>query len=185
MKFMFAQVQSLPRGIGSDHDSFLRVGVPGFFWRQAGRANYTHTHHTQHDTYDAAIPEYQKHSAKVIALGALGIANLPEKLPRSKDMISSGGGRGPARRRLGIDIVEDDLTILGFAEGSRAERAGMKAGDKIVKIDGNAVKNRQEMSDALSAGSGKKVIVYVRNNKEQQATIDFDEGRPSSRPDSR
>ena len=54
--------------IGSDHESFTAAGVPGFFWDQAGRANYTHTHHTQYDTYDSAIPEYQRHSAVVAAV---------------------------------------------------------------------------------------------------------------------
>ncbi len=70
-----------PRG-GSDHVSFIREGVPGFFWRQAGRATYRTTHHTQFDTYDSVVPEYQQHSAIVIALGALGTANLDELLPR-------------------------------------------------------------------------------------------------------
>lgn len=61
-----SKVKSLPRGIGSDHDAFLAAGVPGFFWQQAGRANYTFTHHTRNDTYAAAIPEYQQHSATAI-----------------------------------------------------------------------------------------------------------------------
>ena len=40
------------------------------------------THHTQFDTYDAIVPEYQKHTSIVIAIGARGIANLDELLPR-------------------------------------------------------------------------------------------------------
>jgi carboxypeptidase Q len=182
MKFSIARVPSLPRGIGSDHDSFLRAGVPGFFWRQAGRANYSYTHHTQHDTYQAAIPEYQKHSAKVIALGALGIANLDAMLPRAT--LAAGAGRGPGLRgrRLGIQIQEDDLTIEGFGDGSRGERAGLRIGDKIVKVDGVAVRDRGEMSDALNAGPGKKTIVFLRDKKEEQTIVDFDEARPESRP---
>jgi hypothetical protein len=58
-------------GGGSDHASFLEANVPGFFWRQrGGTASYPRTHHTQFDTFDAAIPDYQKHSSLVIALGA-------------------------------------------------------------------------------------------------------------------
>lgn len=67
---------------GSDHVSFIQVGVPGFFWNQAGRATYRNTHHTQFDTYETVVPEYQKHSSIVIALGALGTANLDHLLPR-------------------------------------------------------------------------------------------------------
>ena len=71
-------------GGGSDHASFLAANVPGFFWRQAGKARYQRTHHTQFDTFDAAIPEYQKHSSLVVAVGAYGIANLDHLLSREK-----------------------------------------------------------------------------------------------------
>jgi len=71
-----------PRG-GSDHTPYIRAGVPGFFWMQRGRARYRTTHHTQYDTFDTVVPEYQKHSATVIAIGALGTANLDHLLPRN------------------------------------------------------------------------------------------------------
>lgn len=71
----------LPRG-GSDHTPFIRAGVPGFFWMQRGRARYRTTHHTQYDTYETVVPEYQEHSSIVIAVGALGTANLDHLLPR-------------------------------------------------------------------------------------------------------
>lgn len=72
------------RGGGSDHASFLRGGAPGFFWNQAGRAVYRQTHHTQLDTSDSIVPEYQEHTSIIVAVGALGIANLDEMLPRDK-----------------------------------------------------------------------------------------------------
>ena len=70
-----------PRG-GSDHTPFISVGIPGFFWSQRGRAVYRTTHHTQFDTFDTIVPEYQRHSSIVIALGAYGTANLDKLLPR-------------------------------------------------------------------------------------------------------
>jgi hypothetical protein len=73
--------QMRPRG-GSDHVPFIRAGVPGFFWNQRGRATYRTTHHTQFDTYETVVPEYQRHSSIVIAIGALGTANLDHLLPR-------------------------------------------------------------------------------------------------------
>jgi hypothetical protein len=179
MKFRIRLVGALPRGIGSDHDAFLSRGVPGFFWGQAGRANYTYTHHTQHDLFQAAIPEYQKHSSRVIAVGALGLANLADKLPRSENMSSRGAG-AVSRRRLGTQLAgDDDLTIEDFSENSRARNAGMQAGDKIVKIDGVAVKDRNQMSDAMNIGAPKKVFTVVRDKKEMDITIDFAESRPN------
>ncbi|MFO0922583.1 MAG: M20/M25/M40 family metallo-hydrolase [Pirellulales bacterium] len=73
--------QILPRG-GSDHVSFIQAGVPGFFWDQRGRATYRNTHHTQYDTFDTVVPEYQEHSSIIIALAAHGVANLDTLLPR-------------------------------------------------------------------------------------------------------
>ena len=70
-----------PRG-GSDHVPFIRQGIPGFFWIQRGRATYRTTHHTQYDTFETVVPEYQRHSSLVIALGAYGISNLDTLLPR-------------------------------------------------------------------------------------------------------
>jgi len=70
-----------PRG-GSDHVPFIRAGVPGFFWMQSGRATYRTTHHTQFDTYESIVPEYQKHSSIVIAVGSLGVANLDHLISR-------------------------------------------------------------------------------------------------------
>ena len=55
IRFRIKEVDTLPLGIGSDHDSYLRSGVPGFFWNQAGESNYTYVHHTQHDIYDNAV----------------------------------------------------------------------------------------------------------------------------------
>jgi carboxypeptidase Q len=178
LRFSIRQVGGLPRGVGSDHDAFLTRGVPGFFWRQSGRANYTHTHHTQHDKYEAAIPEYQRHSSKVIALGALGVANLDELLSRENLAAAGPGGR----RRLGVQFGDEgaDLTILEVSEGGRAEKAGLKAGDKIVKIDDLPVKDRSQMSDALNMGGFKKTVTVVRDKAEKTVTIEFP--APDSRP---
>ncbi len=81
--FILKKVGSLGRGGGSDHASFLRAKVPAYPWGLKGRSNYFgRTWHSQWDTYDAAIPEYQRHTATVIALTALGVANLKTLLPR-------------------------------------------------------------------------------------------------------
>ena len=84
-------------GPDSDHASFLAANVPGFFWRQSA-ALLPRTHHTQYDTFDAANPEYQKHSSMVVALGAYGIANLDHLLSRDK-LRASANGREPPHAR--------------------------------------------------------------------------------------
>lgn len=96
---VFNQVQ------GSDHNSFVREHIPGFFWDEVGRADYNHTHHTQYDKLDQAIPEYLQQSATCAAVTAYNLACAPEMLPRPKDdqwpQSGRGGGGGGGRRRDG------------------------------------------------------------------------------------
>ncbi len=73
---------------GSDHASFNRKGVPGFFWDETGRANYRHAWHTQNDTFDQAIEEYLIQSATNMALVAYNLANAPTLLPRDGEVYS-------------------------------------------------------------------------------------------------
>lgn len=73
---------------GSDHAPFNKVGIPGFFWDESGRADYRHTWHTQNDTFDYAIEEYLIQSATNAAIVAYNLANAPELLPRSGEVFS-------------------------------------------------------------------------------------------------
>jgi carboxypeptidase Q len=66
---------------GTDHLSFLPYGVPAFNFDQL-RRGYNHTHHSQSDTYDKAVPGDLKQAAAVMAVTAYELANLPELLPR-------------------------------------------------------------------------------------------------------
>ena len=44
--------------------------------------NYRETYHSERDTYNKSIPEYQKHAATVMAVITLGVANLDHLLSR-------------------------------------------------------------------------------------------------------
>ncbi|HEX5052649.1 MAG TPA: M20/M25/M40 family metallo-hydrolase [Planctomycetota bacterium] len=164
--------------IGSDHESFTAAGVPGFFWKQSGRANYTHTHHTQYDTYDAAIEEYQRHSSVVIATGALGIANLPELLTRENMKVQrgfggGGGRRGGGGRLLGVQLEDDGITLADVTPDGLAVKAGMKAGDRILKIGDKAIKSVEDLRAAMTAAPVKTSVTWKRGDKEMSAEITF------------
>jgi carboxypeptidase Q len=103
LPFALRKVEGLRAGGGSDHASFFAAGVPAFFWGQAGKAVYRNTHHTQHDTYNMAIPEYQRHSSVVIALASFGIADLDHLLSRDKMVAPAGQGGGRRRPEAAKD----------------------------------------------------------------------------------
>lgn len=63
-------------------------------------------------------------------------------------------------------------TIAEVAEGSAAEKAGLKAGDLITRVNDKAIKEPQELYDAIGElKPGDKVTVtYTRSGKENKAT---------------
>jgi hypothetical protein len=155
-------------GGGSDHASFLDANVPGFFWRQTGDANYQHTHHTQYDTYDAAIPDYQQHSSLVAALGAYGIANLDHLLSREK---MRPAGAIVNRRRLRAQL--EDLTVVEVEDDTPEQKAGLKEGDVLLKIDGTKITERSAVNRLIREGEPKKSVTVRRDGKEVELTITY------------
>ncbi len=74
--------KEFPKFAGSDHFSFIEVGIPGFFWDEVGRADYGLGWHTQFDRLNLAIPEYLVQSSVNAAVTAYNLACAPTLLPR-------------------------------------------------------------------------------------------------------
>jgi carboxypeptidase Q len=66
---------------GTDHLAFAPYGIPAFNFDQEPRG-YSHTHHSESDTFDKAVGEDLKQASAVMAVTAYELANLPELLPR-------------------------------------------------------------------------------------------------------
>jgi hypothetical protein len=164
---------------GSDHASFLAAGVPAFPWGLTGRADYfNYSWHTQWDTYDAAIPEYQRHTATVIALVALGTANLPELLDRRD--ISTGGGRGARRGTLGVGAVLngalgavlDGLRFTQLREDGVAAKAGIREGDVLKSVNGQVVEDVTAILTILVERPAELNLVLQRGDTEVAVKMD-------------
>lgn len=177
--FVLNHAEKISGGGGSDHASFISARVPAFAWGLRGRADYFgYTWHSQWDTYDAAIPEYQRHNATVFALTALGIANLPEKLsnegiePRRR-----GGNMKPIIEGfLGIDLGgKGDLEVTGVTADSTAAKAGLKQGDVILAVNGAKVTTllavMQQMRD-----SGFSSASFTVKRGEKEVTVELGGG---------
>jgi carboxypeptidase Q len=168
MGFVIRKVPGLPRGIGSDHDAYLAAGVPGFFWLQAGKAKYNFGHHTQHDVYERAVPEYQRHTSMVVAIGALRIADLPELLPRTNLTSST-----IKRRMLGVGL-DTDLTITEIAKDSPAEKAGLKVGDRLLKFNGQQIGDTIMLGQAVQSAAKESKVLVHRDGKDVEVPVAFD-----------
>ena len=82
---------------GTDHLSFLPYGVPGFNFDQLPRG-YSHTHHSQTDTYDKAIPGDLKQAAAVMAVTATSWRTCRICCRAARSGAGEGAERGRRRR---------------------------------------------------------------------------------------
>ncbi len=148
--------QLIDRG-GSDHASFVSAGVPAFPWHLRGRADYFHySWHSQWDTFDAAIPEYLRHTSTVVALMALGTANLPDLLPRQGVAPARGDDLQPqVEAILGVDLDgPNDLHVKSITANGLAAKIGIRAGDLIVGVAGETVHDLLGVRRGLRRPSG-------------------------------
>jgi hypothetical protein len=168
LRFRMRQVDSLPRGIGSDHDAYLTAATPtpGFFWDQRGQTSYGFIHHTQNDTIEHVRADYQEFTSRVVASAAWRFANAEQKVPRA-DMF------GAPRKLLGVRVADDGVTIASLTEGGKAELAGLKAGDKIVQIDDSKISDRAGLRDAMSNTGESTQLIVVRGVEEIVFRVDW------------
>lgn len=132
---------------GSDHASFLAVGAPGLSWGLKGRSNYfQHTWHTQWDTFDNAIEPYQRHTATVVAMAALGTANLDALLDRQGITTQRPDGRqSSSYAGSWFGATFDDLKFQMVAADGRAKRLGIQDGDVLRKVDGRELESLRQL----------------------------------------
>ena len=85
---------------GTDHQSFDRVGLPGFQFIQNEMDYDSRTHHSNMDVYERAQPEDMKQIATVVAFFVYQAANRDQLLPRKplpKPQPPQQGQGGPPR----------------------------------------------------------------------------------------
>ena len=68
------------------------------------------------------------------------------------------------------------VLVRSVEKGSRAEQAGLRAGDVIVKIDGSKVNDSSDFSRLLRARTSSKAeLTILRDKREQQVTLTLPE----------
>jgi serine protease Do len=70
--------------------------------------------------------------------------------------------------------VTDGVLVRSVRKGSAAEKAGLKAGDVITKIDDTRISNSMDITRTLRAAKGKKTtftVTVVRSKKEMPMSV--------------
>lgn len=73
--------------------------------------------------------------------------------------------------------VKDGVLVMSVTKGSAAEKAGLKAGDVIVKVENTKVTSAREITNALRSVKSRKgfPVVLIRNKKEMTLSVAIDE----------
>jgi hypothetical protein len=168
MPFRVNQNRGLSTMGMSDHAAFVQQGVPGFFWGQSGELEYSYVHHTLHDTVAQVNKAYQEHSAVIVGVGAIGLANLDAALDRT-DLVRPS--RMSSRRTMGVYL--DEAVVTDVIDGGKAADHGWKAGDVIVAVDGVRVGSREEIVAELQKGDPKKTLTIQRGEERLEFVFDW------------
>src|SRR5215831_2318139 len=117
-------------------------------------------------------------------------------LNRNFDVDAGGAYFLATRPRLGISAEPVTDQLAGFfgvkeghgilvsevTEGSPAAKAGLKAGDVIVAIDGGRIENVSDLRNQLSKKQeGAVVFKVVRNHQETSVTVNLEKVSPNRR----
>jgi serine protease Do len=75
--------------------------------------------------------------------------------------------------------VKEGVLVRSVVKESAAEKAGIKAGDVITKVDGSMVTTPNEVSSAVRSARSKKsfTVDVVREHKEMTVSVMIDDGR--------
>lgn len=146
----------------SDHSSFYAKQVPVlFFW--------TGTHDDYHKPSDTADKINYEGEARIVSLVARVVHDIDKTDKRPTYTVAKSESQG---RSMGFRVYlgtipnyaesNDGLKLDGVRDDSPASKAGLKAGDRIVKMAGREVKNVYDYTYALGemkAGQEYEVVV--------------------------
>jgi serine protease Do len=100
-----------------------------------------------------------------------------------------GGMLGIECENLGSQLAEffgvkEGVLVRSVTRNSAAEKAGIRAGDVIVKIDGEAVTSAREITSLLRTARSKRTfpVLLVREKKEMTVNVTIESGGRSTRP---
>ncbi len=80
--------------------------------------------------------------------------------------------------------VKDGVLVKSVMKDSAAEKAGIKVGDVIVKVDDNKITTTRDITSALRAARSKKTVTVtvVRNKREMPLTVTIEATTTGGRP---
>jgi aminopeptidase YwaD len=161
----------IPDGYGpSDQSSFYSKNIPVLFFFTGLHTDY----HRPSDTYDKINTAGEEKVLKYVYDLTVDICNIDKKPDFTKvaDNSEKKQETGPVKVYVGtipdFSSNEEGYKISGVKEGSPADKAGIIAGDLMVKFGGKDIKNIYDYTAALGEHKvGDEVEVVIKRNNEE------------------
>jgi aminopeptidase YwaD len=168
----------------SDHSPFYAAGKPVFFV-------FTGVHADYHKPSDTAERVDAAGIARVLGLVepvALVLATSPEPIPFTRVAADKENSGSPARGfRVWVGGVPDysregtGVAFSGVSPGSPAEKAGLQAGDVLVRFGPREIRNIYDYTYALGESKPGDHVEVVVKRGDQNVTLTLTLGsRPSA-----
>jgi aminopeptidase YwaD len=154
----------------SDHSSFYSKQIPVlFFW--------TGTHDDYHKPSDTAEKINYEGEARIVAFVERVIRDVDKSDQRPTYTLAKGDPQQRTGFRVYLGTIpnyaesNDGLKVDGVRDDSPAAKAGLKAGDKVVKLAGREVKNVYDYTYALGEMKGGQEYEVVVMRDGQRLTM--------------
>ncbi|MGH7309983.1 MAG: M20/M25/M40 family metallo-hydrolase [Candidatus Rokuibacteriota bacterium] len=164
----------------SDHVVFYGAGVPVLFFFTGAHSDY----HRPTDTWDRINAKGLQTVADLVARVAASVAAQPTPPAYVKVPAPAAGKRGGYGPFFGVvpdfgTAGQPGVKITSVRPGSPADKAGVRAGDVIVRFAGVEVTTLDDLTFALrTRRAGDRVeVVVVRDGQERQVQAILEERR--------
>lgn len=170
----------------SDQASFARRNVPVIEFFTGLHMEY----HTENDTYDSVNFSGMVNALNLIA-DVINRVDAAPKMTFDKNAVMGNlandrtipGAPKTGARRIRVGFIPDmtatgpGAAITGTSPGSPAEKAGLKAGDRITEFNGHKVEDLETLSQAMATCKpGDKVkIKFLREGKAMEVELVVEE----------
>jgi membrane-associated protease RseP (regulator of RpoE activity) len=158
-----------PGGFGpSDHSSFYAKKVPVMHFFTGTHSDY----HRPSDDYDKINLPGMRRVAEMVADAAVQLAEADERPHYLQTKAPAAGGGGGDRPYFGSipDFSQDQpgYALTGVTKDGPAEKAGLKAGDIIIRLGESKIGNLEDFDSALRKfKAGDKAPVVVKRGDEE------------------
>lgn len=158
----------------SDHTSFYRKDIPVLFYFTGLHADY----HKPSDDFDKINYHGLLQIIKKITAVA-EIMNQKERPAFTKTRETQTATQARFSVTLGImpdyTYSGDGMRLDGVTDGRPAQKAGIRAGDIIIRIGDYSIHSMESYMQALGKfkKGDKATVVYMRGNETRQAEVEF------------